>query len=104
VPPYLFPDDLSAWIAKLTAWTNEVLDAAKKINRAEAEWFATLDAVPPPRVQIPNPRLGSKEDRAVYISAFAQHDFRLAKLEKFLVKHGVGLRRAVTPEGMVPAA
>src|SRR5438094_7573324 len=82
VPVYLLPEEFVPWTEKLLKWMNEVIDAIKLISPADAEMFATLDAVPPARVPIPNIRLGSKDDRAAFAQHFRQHDFRLAKLEK----------------------
>jgi hypothetical protein len=86
----LFTSDLDAWVRRVTGWMNEVIEALRSVSVAESEWFATLDAVPGARVPIPNVRLGGEADRAMFVSIFCQHDYRLVRLERLLHKHGIG--------------
>ena len=44
----LEPDDLSSWRAEVDRWSNATMDAVEYVNRADAEWLRTLDAVPSP--------------------------------------------------------
>jgi hypothetical protein len=90
VPPYLLPDEFVAWQSKVTGWMNEVIETIKVVSAADSEWFTTLDAVPAARVPIPNIRLATKEDLALFTSVFRQHDFRLKRLNDLLKKYGVG--------------
>lgn len=86
----LFTADLDTWGSKVEAWMNEVVESLKPVSEEDSEWFTTLDTVPPPRVSIPNIRLGGDFDRQIFIKAFREHDYRLVRLEKLLVKYGVG--------------
>jgi hypothetical protein len=74
--------DASSWVYDTHQWMNRVIDTIKEIDKADAEMFRTLDAVPPPRVpHHPNasPQLAK---------AFREHDFRLVKLERLIEKYG----------------
>lgn len=71
------------WIEGVLAWDQEVQSEIRTIDPADAEWFATLDAVPPPRVTLSKP-LGE-----LHSKHYREHDFRLVKLEKLVIKYGV---------------
>jgi len=86
----LFTADLEAWVSKVNEWMGEVIEALKPMSVPDSEWFATLHTVPPSQVPIPNLRLGGQEDRALFVSIFRQHDYRLARLDALLKKHEVG--------------
>jgi hypothetical protein len=91
LPTFLTSADLNKWVNEVNGkWLGEVIDTLKILSQADSKWFETLDTVPPARVPIPNIRLGGKEDRALFESVFRQHDYRLARLEALLKKHGVG--------------
>lgn len=87
---HMFPHELDDWIAHITRWMDEVIEAIRVLDAADAEWFKTLGEVPPPRIGIPNIRLGGKDERESYAKAFREHDFRLARLDKLFTKYGIG--------------
>ncbi len=70
------------WIEDVIAWDQEVQAQIRKIDLADAEWFVTLDAVPPPRVALREPicEMHSKHYR--------EHDLKLVKLEYLIIKYG----------------
>ena len=72
---------LSEWIAECRSWSERVIETIKKISRADAEWFKTLDAVPPPRLFLES---GNPEQ----ILTYRVHDFYLVKLEELIKKYG----------------
>ncbi len=80
---------LDSWSNDVIEWMNEVIETFKPMSAHDAEWIATLDTVPPPRVPLPRVQLGDF-DGTVLENTFRQHDCRLARLDKLLVKHGVG--------------
>ena len=82
---------LDEWIARINSWMTEAIEAIKYFSEADAEFLATLRNVPPATVDIPNIRLGGSEDRARYLKAFREHDFRLDRFERMCTKHGVGV-------------
>ena len=56
----------------------------EQIDAADAEWFRTLDAVPPPRI-------GFDNLTPEYAKTFRELDFMLVKLERLLVeKYSLG--------------
>jgi hypothetical protein len=67
------------WNDKLIKWNDEVVKIIGKISKADAQWFAILDTVPPPRIPMDSIFAGD-EDKHIY----AMHDFRLKKLEKLI--------------------
>ena len=69
--------DINSWCAKSDAWNERTRSAIEKIDKADAEWFETLDTVPFPRVMF-----------AANVAAFHHHDFRLVKLEQLLTRYG----------------
>ena len=87
---HMLTTELEDWIASITEWMEEAMEAIKTFDAADALWFRTLGEVPDPRVGIPNIRLGGKEERARYIKAFREHDYRLARLDKLFRKYGIG--------------
>ena len=85
---YSGTSDFERWLKEVDGWKNEVIETIEKIDAADSEWFKTLDAVPSPRVQMPNVRLG-KEMLDTCCRIYSQHDYRLVRLEKLLNKYGV---------------
>jgi hypothetical protein len=53
-----------------------VANTIRAINKADAEWFVTLDTVPPPRILAPTTA-----------KAFGEHDFWLVKLESLITRY-----------------
>lgn len=90
IPTYFAAAEFADWEKTLVRWMKEVIEVLRRINNADAEWFATLDTVPPARVAIPNIRLDGKESRGRFASLFRQHDYRLFRLDGLLKKYGVG--------------
>jgi hypothetical protein len=62
--------DMADWSKESLAWMGRTERVIRAINRADAEWFTTLDTVPPSR-------------------AFAEHDFWLVKLEQLITRYSV---------------
>ena len=72
---------LSEWIAECQSWTKRVIEAINKISQADAEWFKTLDAVPPARIFLES----SNSEQSL---TYRMHDFYLVKLEDLIKKYG----------------
>jgi hypothetical protein len=70
------PDNVSDWSAESLAWMERTANAIGAINTADAEWFRTLDAVPPPRISVPTTA-----------RVYAEHDFWLVKLEQLITRY-----------------
>jgi len=87
---HMFAKDLDDWLARITKWMEEVIEAIATFDAADAEWFKTLGEVPAPRIGTPNIRLEGSNDRDRYIKAFREHDYRLAQLDRLFVKYGIG--------------
>jgi hypothetical protein len=68
--------NVSEWSAESLAWMEKTFRVIQTIDRADAEWFRTLDTVPLPRVMF-----------ATTARAFAEHDFWLVKLEELIKRH-----------------
>ena len=77
-------DEAIAWIAETGEWMQRTIAAIETVDEADAEWFATLDAVPPPRVQLYFP---AKHHEGAHLKAFREHDFRLHKLEQLIERY-----------------
>ena len=71
---------LPEWIAECQGWTGRVIETIKKISQADAEWFKTLDAVPPPRLFL-------ESSNPAQILTYRVHDFYLVKLEELIKKY-----------------
>ncbi len=63
-------------------WANETVYQIENIDPPDAEWFKTLDAVPPPRVAPPSGLSGEA------LKCFGELDFGLTKLEELIRKYG----------------
>jgi len=79
---------LNDWSRRVANWMHQVIETLKAVSEADSEWFATLDTVPPARVQVPI-RLTDKADVTMLVATYNQHDFRLVRLETLLKKYGV---------------
>lgn len=82
------PSELHEWTRNVKAWMDDVIDALRAVNDVDAEWFKTLDVVPPARIQVPV-RLSSSVDASIFQANYNQHDYRLVRLERLLIKYGV---------------
>lgn len=76
----LRPDDIADWRLEVRDWALAVAAGIQEIDAADAEWFRTLDAVPPPRVN-----LGDLSPE--YSKTFRELDYMLVKLEILLTKY-----------------
>ncbi len=77
----LEPAGLSSWQEEVDRWSNATVVAVEYVNRADAEWLRTLDAVPSPRVQFRS--IGSGHEKA-----FRELDFRLVRLDALITRYG----------------
>ena len=73
-------EGLDAWCTEAEKWNEDVKSALAEIDPAMAEWFATLDAVPLPRVR------PDKWANGRHAKMFHEHDFRLLKLERLILE------------------
>jgi hypothetical protein len=73
-------DQLVIWLGRTKTWTETTVTAIEAVDRADAEWFRTLDAVPPPR--IPFRRISTDHERA-----YRELDFMLEKLDTLIVRY-----------------
>jgi hypothetical protein len=80
--------DSSAFLMDTTDWMSRTILAIKAIDEADAEWFKTLDAVPPPRV--PHHPNASRS----LAKAFREHDLRLARLDQLINRYAERVREA----------
>ena len=79
------PDGWVGWEMRLQAWHNVVLSELKKVSPADAEWYRTLNVVPPPEIPIglsAYDETGGRYDEIC--QAYAMHNFRLKKLEQLV--------------------
>ena len=70
--------DLPKWLDEVDQWRVDAIAAINTIEEADADWFATLDAVPAPRV----PALPIKGGEGQHLKAFREHDYRLVRLDQ----------------------
>ncbi len=73
-------DEVADWMSQFRDWELAVVAEIEKIDAADAEWFRTLDAVPPPRVNF-------NELSPEYSKAFRELDFKLVKLERLMTNY-----------------
>ena len=73
-------DEATEWISQVQDWAQAVVTGIERIDPADAEWFRTLDAVPPPRVSF-------IQLTPEYSKAFRELEFMLVKLECLLTKY-----------------
>ena len=73
-------EKVTDWALEVGDWALAVAAEIEKIDRADAEWFRTLDAVPPPRVNFVDLSPG-------YSKAFRELDFMLVKLERLITNY-----------------
>jgi len=73
--------DLDKWLGEVAKWRDTVTRTIEAIDPADAEWFRTLDAVPPARI----PLSTWVPDHA---KAYGELDFMLRKIEQLIVRYG----------------
>jgi len=78
---------VSEWESKVLQWFNDVVEAIRKVDDAEAERFVVLDTVPPPRLELIL-RLKDQETNKAFRKLYQEHDFRLVNLEKLMDRLG----------------
>lgn len=81
-------ENLQAWLVQVNGWMNAAIRVIGDIDRSDSEAFRTLDAVPPPRVNIGSACL-KPENLTTLFKAYREHDYRLVRLKKLLEKYGV---------------
>jgi hypothetical protein len=69
------------WITECVDWTDRVIKTIAEISPADAEWYKTLDAVPPPRIPL------TGNFNLAQIKAYTEHDFYLVKLDELIKKY-----------------
>jgi hypothetical protein len=79
-------DEVLNWISNVQDWAVAVAAEIEKVDAADAEWFRTLDTVPPPRVVF-------NDLSPEYSSTFRQLDFMLIKLERLIAGYSSALNR-----------
>ncbi|MEK7459234.1 MAG: hypothetical protein AAB663_02395 [Patescibacteria group bacterium] len=85
-----FTGQLDGWASRVDAWRQEAIKALAAIDRADSDWFAILDIVPPARVPL-HVRLTGEFDAHSLQSLYGQLDCRLDRLDRLLRKYGVGV-------------
>jgi hypothetical protein len=73
-------DQLGTWLAGTKKWTEITVTAIEAVDKADAEWFRTLDAVPPPR--IPFHPINRNHEKA-----YRELDLMLEKLGTLIVRY-----------------
>jgi hypothetical protein len=71
---------LAGWLSEVTNWSETVAKAIEGVNSADAEWFRTLDAVPPPRI-------GFRPLSRQHAKAYRELDFMLEKLDTLIIRY-----------------
>ena len=74
-------DAWTDWEKAVLAWEQNVIAALKQISEAHAEWFGTLDIVPPSRIPITDHYLGNA---GAHQTLFWEHDFRVRRLGEMI--------------------
>ena len=75
-------NSINPWIDEVKNWSEKVQEAIKKVNEADAEWFDTLDVVPPPRLDI----VTGPWDFA-HGKFYQNHDYKLKRLDGLIQKY-----------------
>ena len=78
---YLDDNAWDDWATRVVAWNDKVVAAIAKVSGADAEWYRTLDHVPPPAVQMTLPPGDDGNGRQ---NIFSTHCYRLEKLEQLI--------------------
>ena len=76
------------WSGRADKWRRDVIDVIRHVNRADSEWFSTLDVVPPARVSAPiRVGLNNVSEATNFVRIYNQHDYRLVRIEELLLKY-----------------
>jgi hypothetical protein len=67
-----------AWRNEASNWNNDVIEALRKNNEADAEWFSVLDIVPNPRIAIE--ALPPQQAATDFVKLYREHDLRVKRL------------------------
>jgi hypothetical protein len=78
----LTSDKEADWIGQTESWNEQVQRVIKRNDRADAEWFRTLDVVPAPRVVLP------RKASSTLLHHYSMHDCRLERLDQLIQKYG----------------
>ena len=78
--PFTHPE-LVGWANRVQAWHNVVLSTLKSVSAADAEWYRTLNEIPPPAIPMAEPSEGADENG---LKVYAMLNFRLRKLEQLV--------------------
>jgi hypothetical protein len=78
-------DAWELWQEKVLKWNQNVIRNIREINEADAEWFTTLDIVPPPRIEV---RVVPRDPQTLQAHGklFREHDFRLKRLGRMIYR------------------
>ncbi len=76
----LKPNDLTAWLDRVAKWADATVAAIGYLDSADAEWFCTLDAVPPPRIAI-------RPINPFHEKTYRELDLMLVKLDTLIVRY-----------------
>ncbi len=74
-------DELQGWGNRAMLWHNAVLATLKSVSPADAEWYRTLNEVPPPVIPLAEPPWGADEG---VLEIYRDHNFRLKKLDQLV--------------------
>jgi len=77
--------DFPTWEVEVATWASNVIQAIAAIDEADAEWFKTLDTVPPPRLPILTP---FPKHEAKHLKIYREHDYRIVKLDQIIQRYG----------------
>lgn len=72
-------EDLVRWETAILKWHIDVKKAIKEISIADAEWFGTLDVVPPPRIM-----LSKFVNNDSHLKLYRQHDYQVYRLGEMI--------------------
>ena len=78
--------NIGQWLKRVEIWSNQTSTAIQEIDHGDAEYFKTLDTVPPPRV-FKNSHCQATANQSDYLSFCSQHDLRLRRLDELLTKY-----------------
>ena len=73
-------DELQSWLAEVKQWSDATANNVERVDPADAEWFRTLDAVPPPRIRY-------RPINGTHAKAYREFDFMLEKLEALITRY-----------------
>ncbi len=79
-------DAYDAWMAETRESRRNVYRRIRNISVADAEWFKTMDVVPPARIPIdkPNSAFLDSEQTAAFHKRYDQHDFQVFRFGEMI--------------------